>query len=64
MLSVFFGIAAASLGLWGAWTWNVDLLHFLRGMLPVSLFFSGIIAVIFGLARSSRKTPPGSKKGS
>ena len=53
-----------ALGLWGMWTWNVAFLHFLKGMLPVSLFFAGIITIIFSFARSSARTPPGSKKGS
>ena len=27
-------------------TWFGDLVHFLKGMVPVSLFFAGIIAII------------------
>jgi len=64
MLSLFFGLVAVVLGLWGSCLWTADLLHFLKGMFPISLFFAGIIAIIFGLARSSSRTPPGSKKGS
>jgi hypothetical protein len=63
MLSAIFGLGAVALGLWGMWLWSVDLIHFLKGVLPISLFFAGIIAIIAGLSNLSSKTPPGSKKG-
>jgi hypothetical protein len=62
MLSAIFGLGAVALGLWGMWTWSVDLIHFLKGLLPISLFFAGIIAIIAGLSSLSPKTPPDSKK--
>ena len=64
MLSALFGLAAILLGLWGMWIWGIDLIHFLKGMIPISLFFAGLIAVIAGLSNLSPKNPPpGSKKG-
>ncbi len=60
MLSSLFGVLAILGGLWGMKTWFGDLVHFLKGSVPLSLLFAGIIAVIAGL--SSHKPPPGSKK--
>ena len=65
MLSAIFGLGAVVLGLWGMWTWGTDLVHFIKGMLPISLCFAGIIAIIAGLSNLSPKNPPpGPKKGS
>jgi hypothetical protein len=65
MLSAIFGLGAVVLGLWGMYTWGLDLIHFLKGMIPISMFFAGIIAIIAGFSSLSSKRPPsGSKKGS
>jgi hypothetical protein len=60
VLSAVFGFIAILLGLWGVQSWSGDLWHFLKGIVPVSLVFAGLIAIIAGLAP---KAPP-SKKGS
>ena len=59
MLSAFFGVLAVLAGLWGIQTWFGDLVHFLKGIIPISLFFSGLIAIIAGLAP---KAPPSGPK--
>ena len=65
MLSAIFGLGAVFLGLWGMHIWGVDVINFLKGMIPISLFFAGIIAIIAGFSNLSTKRPPsGSKKGS
>ena len=63
MLSLFFGLLAILAGLWGMWNWSGDLIHFLKGMVPISLFFAGLIAIIAGMSSLSSKPPPPSKKG-
>jgi len=63
MLSTFFGIAAIVLGLWGVSAWTTELLSFLKGMIPISLVFAGIIALIAGLSRLNTPHPAGAKKG-
>ena len=50
MISVFFGLGAVLLGGWGLTLWRADFFHFLKGLLPVSLLFSGIIAVWAGIS--------------
>ncbi len=64
MLSFLFGLVAVLCGIWGMRVWNVELISFLRGMLPVSLFFVGILAIIIGFASFSTKPPSSHKKGS
>ena len=59
MLSAVFGLLAVLLGLWGMFTWGSDLIHFLKGIIPISLFFSGLIAIVAGLAP---KAPPSGPK--
>ena len=61
MLSTLFGVVAVLGGLWGMHLWFGDMVHFFKGMLPMSLFFAGIIAIIAGISSSS-KPPSGPKK--
>jgi len=63
MLSLLFGLLAVAGGLWGMRHWFREMIYFLKGMVPISLFFAGFIAIIAGLSRSNSKQPPaGSKK--
>jgi hypothetical protein len=63
MISFIFGLLAMVLGAWGALVWRAELLMFLKGFLPISLFLSGVLAVIVGIASfsSSSRVPPGGK---
>jgi hypothetical protein len=61
MLSILFGLIAVLAGLYGMRIWFPDLIHFFKGLLPVSLFFAGIVAIIAGMSGSA-KPPTGSKK--
>jgi hypothetical protein len=60
MVSVIFGMLAVILGTFGMRRWSGDLIQFLKGMLPIALFISGIIAIIAG--SSSRKHKSSSKE--
>jgi hypothetical protein len=59
MVSLVFGIFAVVLGIWGMWVWRVDLIYFVKGMGPLSLFLAGVIAIIAGI--SSRVAKPSSR---
>ena len=50
MLSVFFGLIALILGLWGLKTWPGLFVDSMKGILPVSLAFVGLVAVIAGFS--------------
>ncbi len=50
MISLLFGLASAALGLSGLWIWRAEFLQFLKGVLPVSLLFAGVVAVLAGLS--------------
>jgi hypothetical protein len=66
MMTFFFGLVAMILGAWGAYIWHHDLLDFLKGFFPLSLFFAGVIAAVVGIASlspSHRLPPPGDKNG-
>ena len=58
MLSAFFGVVAAALGFWGVWIWRHEFVQFLKGMVPISLFMAGILALIIGLASVLTKPHP------
>lgn len=55
MLTVLMGSIAALIGVIGVVACWSDFLSFLRGILPVSLFFSGLIAIIAGISRLASK---------
>lgn len=57
MISFLFGMVSIALGVWGVLVWHGEFITVLKGLLPVSLFFAGIVAVISGLAGSSGKPP-------
>ena len=61
MVSVFFGLVAVILGAVGMHRWTSDLIHFMKGMLPVALLISGVIAMIAGGSSRKRKTSPKEK---
>ncbi len=50
MASVAAGLLAMILGLVGLWVWRWDFARFLKGMIPLSLFLAGLIAIIAGLS--------------
>lgn len=54
MMSVLLGLVATALGFCGAWVWRVEFVDVLKGLLPVSLFFAGLFAVIAGLSSLSK----------
>jgi hypothetical protein len=58
MISTIFGLASVALGFWGICAWSSEFLIVLKGLVPVSLFFAGIVAVIVGLSRLSAPPPP------
>ena len=58
MMSFIFGMAAMAFGLWGVWAWQEDFIHFLKGCIPISLFLSGVLAVIIGLISWGKKPHP------
>lgn len=55
MLSILIGLVVMGLSVWGMIVWSHDLGAFLRGFIPFSFFFGGLIAVIAG-ASSQKKT--------
>lgn len=55
MVSIAFGVLAVLAGLYGMKIWSSETLHFLKGLLPISLFFAGLIAIIAGASRSSTR---------
>jgi len=62
VISALFGIIAMALGLWGTVVWRHEFLTMVRGLLPVSLFFAGLVAVITGLSGALAK-PSSKPKG-
>ena len=56
MVSVLFGLFAIGLGLIGMFSWPGDLVHFMKGMIPISLFLAGVIAVIAGLSSQGKRS--------
>jgi len=59
MMSAFFGFLFAVAGLWGLWRYSDELLAVLKGLLPLSFFLGGLIAVVIGL--TSLKSSGGKK---
>jgi hypothetical protein len=50
MLSTLFGIVSMTAGLWGMWIWRHEFVFFLKGFLPVSFVFAGLVAIIVGIS--------------
>ena len=50
MISIFLGMIAAAAGFWGVFVWWNDFLVMAKGLLPVYLFFAGLVAVVVGLS--------------
>jgi len=57
MLAAAMGLLCILAGLWGMWCWRADLLFLMKGLVPVSLVFAGIVAMVAGL--SGRKSGHG-----
>jgi hypothetical protein len=49
-VSIIFGLGAMLLGIWGLMRWQTDFLRIVRGFLPISLVFAGIIAIWAGIS--------------
>ena len=58
MISMLFGVIAAALGVWGTFVWRNEFLAMAKGLLPISLFFSGVVAAIVGLSGLLSKLSP------
>jgi hypothetical protein len=61
MIATLIGSVFILFGFWGILTWYHDFLAVLRGFLPISMVFGGIVAVSSGLSslrkpRSNEKT--------
>ena len=50
MLSIVIGIVTLVLGLAGIWVWHTDFFVVLRGLIPLSLVFAGVVAIIAGFS--------------
>lgn len=50
MMAVIVGLVFFVGGLWGMLHWFPAFLVFLKGMIPVSLFIGGIVAIIAGFS--------------
>lgn len=50
MLSALIGLIVSVLALWGMFVWWNDFLIVLRGLVPVSFVFGGIVAIVAGIA--------------
>ena len=64
MISIMVGLAAIFGGLWGMAHWSYDFMAFLRGVLPISVFCGGCVAVIAGVVsrREGKGSPTDVKK--
>lgn len=49
MLSALIGLIVSVLALWGMFVWWNDFLIVLRGLVPVSFVFGGIVAIVAGI---------------
>ena len=69
MLSVVMGLLVAGISLAAMFRWWTDLWVVLRGLLPLSFFLGGLIAVVAGISSLNRSTvmdkklPGGPDKG-
>jgi hypothetical protein len=61
VISFLFGLVSVAAGLWSLWIWRAYVVLCLKGLLPLSLIFSGLAAILMGLEnlsdfkRSSKK---------
>ena len=60
MVSAFVGLVVVFFSVWGMVRWHQDLLVVLRGLLPLSFLFGGVVALIAGL--TSMQEVKGDKK--
>lgn len=50
MMSIFWGFGAFLIGLLGLWHWHAEFWYLLKGLMPLSICFAGIVAVAAGLS--------------
>jgi len=50
MLTTLVGFLVMAGGVWGMFTWRIELMLVLKGLLPLCFFFGGLVALIVGLA--------------
>jgi hypothetical protein len=48
---VIFGLLAISLGLWGMSVWWWSVVEILRGLIPVTLVFLGVVSLAAGVSK-------------
>ncbi len=60
-MAIAAGLIAVLLGLWGMFHWAGEFLIIIKGLIPVSLVFAGIVALIVGL--SAKSSSPSDKQG-
>jgi hypothetical protein len=58
MLSIVVGVGVVVVSGWFMIQWKYDLFMVMRGMLPISFFIGGLIAVIAGLSSLKKPEPP------
>ena len=50
MLTTFVGLLVMLGGFWGMYTWRIELMLVLKGLLPLCFFFGGMVTLIVGLS--------------
>jgi hypothetical protein len=56
MLSVLVGLIVVGFSLWGMIRWRWELGFVLKGLLPLSFFLGGIVAIIAGFSAGRNKS--------
>ena len=59
-MAILAGLMAVFAGIWGMIHWAADFTVVLKGLIPVSLVFAGLVAVIVGV--SAKSASPSNKK--
>ncbi|MFN0118295.1 MAG: hypothetical protein ACKVQC_08425 [Elusimicrobiota bacterium] len=62
MTAVLIGIVFIFLGIWGMISWSSEFIVILKGFLPLSLFFGGVVAVMAGVSSLVPKRMKDEKK--
>lgn len=50
MIAIIFGLITIVLGGYGIYAWLSDFFVFLKGLIPISLIFGGLISVLAGIS--------------
>lgn len=54
MLSALLGLLTIAVGFWGLFIWRSEFVLFLKGIVPSSLVFAGLVALIAGLGNRKK----------